>query len=68
MTPTARIGKRPSSRYACAVDRCLQARQQIAAYALIVDAKDATAKAFYEHFGLRTPRDAELTLYLPLRS
>ena len=50
----------------CAVDRCLQARQQVAAYALIVDAKDATAKAFYEHFGFRSLLDARLTLFLPL--
>jgi len=34
----------------CAADRCLKAREQIAAYALIVDAKDETARRFYEHF------------------
>ena len=50
----------------CAVDRCLKARQQVAAYALLVDAKDDVAKAFYEHFGFKTFRDAPLTLYLPL--
>ena len=50
----------------CAVDRCLQARRHVAAYALVVDAKDATAKAFYEHFGFRPLRDADLTLFLPL--
>ena len=50
----------------CAVDRCLKARRQIAAFALIVDAKDTTAKAFYEHFGFKALRDAPLTLYLPL--
>jgi GNAT superfamily N-acetyltransferase len=50
----------------CAVDRCLKARQQVAAYALLVDAKDDVAKAFYEHFGFKTFEDAPLTLYLPL--
>jgi GNAT superfamily N-acetyltransferase len=50
----------------CAVDRCLKARRQIAAYALVVDAKDDAAKAFYEHFGFKTLLDARLTLYLPL--
>ena len=51
---------------ACAVDRCLQARKQVAAYALIVDAKSATAKAFYEHYGFRVCVDLGRTLYLPL--
>ncbi len=49
----------------CAVDRCLKARQQVAAYALVVDAKDDVAKAFYEHFGFKSLQDAPLTLYLP---
>jgi predicted GNAT family N-acyltransferase len=51
---------------ACAIDRCLKARHQVAAYALLVDAKDAAAKAFYLHFGFKTFRDTPLTLYLPL--
>lgn len=50
----------------CAVDRCLKAREQIAAYALIVDAKDDGARRFYEHFGFRALRDAARALYLPL--
>lgn len=50
----------------CAVDRCLQAREQIAVYALIVDAKDDGARRFYEHFGFRALRDTARTLYLPL--
>lgn len=50
----------------CAVDRCLQVREQLSAYALLVDAKDDAARAFYEHFGFKTLRDAGLTLYLPL--
>jgi len=50
----------------CAVDRCLKAREQIAAYALIVDAKDDGARRFYEHFGFRALREAARALYLPL--
>ena len=50
----------------CAVDRCLKARQQVAAYALVVYAKDVAAKACYEHFGFAALRDSPLTLYLPL--
>lgn len=51
---------------ACAVDRCLQARKQVAAYALVVDAKSVKAKAFYEHYGFKACADSEWTLYLPL--
>jgi predicted GNAT family N-acyltransferase len=50
----------------CAVDRCLKAREQVAAYALLVDAKDDVAKAFYVHFGFKSLQDSPLTLYLPL--
>jgi len=50
----------------CAVDRCLKARQQVAAYALIVDAKDDSSAAFYVHFGFKPFLDAKRTLYLPL--
>lgn len=49
----------------CAVDRCLKARQQVAAYALIVDAKDDASAAFYRHFGFKPFLDAKRTLYLP---
>ncbi|MEY2875133.1 MAG: hypothetical protein RLZZ373_2504 [Pseudomonadota bacterium] len=50
----------------CAVDRCLKARQQVAAHALLVDAKDEAAKSFYLRFGFTPLRDAGWTLYLPL--
>lgn len=50
----------------CAVDRCLQARQEVAAYALIVDAKDVDAKSFYEYFGFVAFADEPLSLYLSL--
>jgi Protein of unknown function (DUF1778) len=44
----------------------VDAKQQVAAYAFLVDAKDDAAKAFYLHFGFNTLLDAPLTLYLPL--
>lgn len=44
------------------------ARSEIAAYALIVDAKDATAAAFYRHHGLMALPDSPRTLFLPLAS
>jgi GNAT superfamily N-acetyltransferase len=50
----------------CAVLRCLEARKQVAAYALLVDAKDAKAKAFYEHYGFIPCLDSPMMLYLPL--
>jgi GNAT superfamily N-acetyltransferase len=50
----------------CAVDRCLKAREQVAAYALIVDAKDDAARRFYQHFGFKPRVDRDLTRYLPL--
>jgi len=49
-----------------AVDRCLAAREQVGAYALIVDARDERAKAFYQHFGFTAFVDMPLSLYLPL--
>lgn len=50
----------------CAVARCLQARKQVAAMALLVDAKNEQAAAFYKHYGFTTCTDSPLTLYLPL--
>ena len=50
----------------CVVERCLEAKKQVAAYALIVDAKGNTAKNFYEHYGFIACRENPLTLYLPL--
>ena len=50
----------------CAVTRCLEARKQVAAFALIVDAKDVRAKAFYKHYGFKACVDSPMTLYLTL--
>ena len=41
-------------------------RADIAAYALVVDAKDATATAFYQHHGFIAFAGHPLTLFLPL--
>ena len=42
------------------------ARSEIAAYALIVDAKDESAAAFYRHHGFIALPDSSRTLFLPL--
>ena len=49
-----------------AVDRCLKARAHVGAYALLVDAKDDQARAFYLRYGFSACADAPMTLYLPL--
>jgi len=47
-----------------ALDRA--ARSEIAAFALMVDAKDKAAAAFYRHHGFMALPDSSLTLFLPL--
>lgn len=47
-----------------ALDRAI--RSEIAAYALVVDAKDEPAAAFYRHHGLMALPDQPMTLFLPL--
>ena len=49
-----------------ALDRAIHS--EIAAYALVVDAKDDVASAFYRHHGFIALPDALLTLFLPLAS
>jgi GNAT superfamily N-acetyltransferase len=44
------------------------ARPEIAAYALVVDAKDEPATAFYLHHGFIALPDSPHTLFLPLAS
>ena len=51
---------------ACAIDRCLIARAHVAAYAMVVDAKDENAKAFYAHFGFMPLFGHSMVMYLPL--
>lgn len=47
-----------------AIDRA--ARSEIAAFALMVDAKDDVATAFYQRYGFIALPDSPLTLFLPL--
>lgn len=47
-----------------ALDRAV--RSEIAAFALMVDAKDEAAAAFYRHHGFITLPDSPLSLFLPL--
>lgn len=42
------------------------ARSEIAAFALMVDAKNEAAAAFYRHHGFIALPDSQLTLFLPL--
>lgn len=49
-----------------ALARCT--RSEIAAYALLVDAKDEQASALYRHHGFIPLPEAVLTLFLPLAS
>jgi len=44
------------------------AKAEIAAYALIVDAKDLKASAFYRHHGFLPLPDSPLSLFFPLAS
>jgi GNAT superfamily N-acetyltransferase len=41
-------------------------RAEITAFAIVVDAKDAAAIAFYRHYGFAAFASAPMTLYLPL--
>lgn len=50
----------------CAVERCLEAKKHVAAYALVVDAKGEDAKSFYKHYGFTPCRENPMTLYLSL--
>jgi ribosomal protein S18 acetylase RimI-like enzyme len=47
-----------------ALDRA--ARSEIAAYAMMVDAKDEIAAAFYRHHGFIAQPDSPLAMFLPL--
>jgi len=50
----------------CAVERCLEAKKHVAAYALVVDAKGDDAQSFYKHYGFASCRDNPMTMYLSL--
>ncbi len=49
-----------------AIKRLVRASESLAIYALIADAKNDGAKAFYEHFGFQAFPDASMRLFMPL--
>ncbi|MFA5521122.1 MAG: GNAT family N-acetyltransferase [Castellaniella sp.] len=49
-----------------ALRRCLETAQQIAAMAVIVDAKNEGAESFYRHFDFQPFQHAPLRLFLPM--
>ncbi|HEV8638537.1 MAG TPA: GNAT family N-acetyltransferase [Chloroflexota bacterium] len=51
-----------------ALRRGLQHRTQVAAMAVVVDAKDDAARVFYERYGFRRFLDNEYRLYLPMET
>lgn len=51
-----------------AVKRTVHASEEIAVYAVVVDAKDSAARRFYENFGFKTLPDQPIRLFLPLTS
>ncbi len=48
--------------------RSLQATTSIAAMAVVVDAKDDTAAAFYRHYGFLTLTGSKARLFLPMQT
>lgn len=51
-----------------ALHRIYEASKIVAAFAVIVDAKDSESKKFYQHFGFIECKENELTLFLPLET
>lgn len=51
-----------------ALHRCLQAAAGIAAMAVVVDAKDEAAAAFYKHFGFMPVNASPARLFLPMKT
>lgn len=51
-----------------AMTKVLSASESVGVYALLVDAKDDTAKKFYQKYGFIAFKDEPMTLFLPLAS
>lgn len=49
-----------------AIKRCCLVSQEVGVYAIVVDAKNAKARAFYEHFGFTRLPQHPLRLILPM--
>jgi GNAT superfamily N-acetyltransferase len=50
-----------------AIERSLEMRGHVAAYAMVVDAIDGEAKAFYERFGFHPFPETPMRLFLPFK-
>lgn len=51
-----------------ALHRIYEASLSIAAFAVVVDARDETSKKFYMHFGFLECQDSQLSLFLPMET
>lgn len=51
-----------------ALYRCLVLSSQLGALAVVVDAKDISARAFYEHLGFLPLENHDIKLYVPMGS
>ena len=51
-----------------ALNKVKAASDMIGIYAVIVDAKDNSAKSFYEHYGFIELQNPDLTLFLPMKT
>jgi predicted GNAT family N-acyltransferase len=51
-----------------ALRRSLEQSRQIAARAVVVDAKDDAARAFYDHYGFRSLLEHQSRLFLPMKT
>jgi len=51
-----------------ALNKAKAASDMMGIYAVIVDAKDNSTKAFYEHYGFIELQNPDLTLFLPMKT
>jgi ribosomal protein S18 acetylase RimI-like enzyme len=49
-----------------AIHRTIAASEVVGAFALMVDAKDDSARGFYEHFGFERFPDDQYSLFVPV--
>lgn len=48
--------------------RIYEASQNVAAFAVLVDAKNKNVKGFYKHFGFTECKDSNMSLFLPMET
>ena len=51
-----------------ALNKIVNISQMVGIYAVVVDAKDQSAKSFYEHYGFESIVGYEMTLILPMKT